>query len=104
MRICFIYTLINPNNNEIFYIGCTYDMERRLKQHINDATYYSRKPLKSYFDMMNCIPLIEAVDEVLVSEWEDAMIVENYWIDQFRQWGFRLMNNTYNLSKQKSSE
>lgn len=99
LRICYIYTLTNPINNLVFYIGSAYDVERRFFQHINDSTYYSGKNLTKYINKMNCRPVIEVVDEILVMNKREALKTEIYWIDQFRQWGFRLTNSQFNLSK-----
>lgn len=36
-------------------------------------------------------PFMEAVD-VVNCTWEESHLIEKYWIEQFRQWGFRLTN------------
>jgi hypothetical protein len=47
-------------------------------------------------------PIIEYVDEVEVSSRRDVYKpnpVEAYWVEQFRQWGFHLMNGQHNIAK-----
>jgi predicted GIY-YIG superfamily endonuclease len=98
-RVAYIYTLSNPTNSEIFYVGATYNLDVRLRQHLNDATYYSRKKLTAYLNSMNVKPKIEVIDEVVVSSKKESLPTETYWIDQLRTWGFSLTNNQYNLCK-----
>lgn len=99
MRMVHIYILSNSENGDIFYVGATFCLKRRLGQHINDATYYSRKKLTAYLNNMNTKPIIEEIDTISVYKKEESLLLENYWIDQLRQWGFSLTNNRFNLSK-----
>ena len=67
-----IYCLINEDNTP-FYIGKSYMGSTRKYNH--KKTYPGCK--------------LEIIDEVPVDEW---MYWEKYWIEQFRQWGFKLVN------------
>ena len=67
-----IYCLINEDNTP-FYIGKSYMGSTRKYKH--KKTYPGCK--------------LEIIDEVPVDEW---VYWEKYWIEQFRQWGFKLVN------------
>lgn len=91
----YIYTLSDPITNVVKYIGKTNDISNRFKRHISD--YYLNesnsnkntwiKNLKS----KNLLPIIEILD---FGESEFIYDLEVYWIDQFKQWGFELVNMT----------
>jgi hypothetical protein len=66
----YIYTL--SQNNVIFYVGKTTNLKTRLSNH---RTVYGYNVV------------LEEVDNV-----EDWKFWENYWIQQFKQWGFKLIN------------
>jgi hypothetical protein len=83
-----IYALVNPINDEIFYVGCTYcSLKTRLNNHIGGSwrnkKYYTiksilRKGIKpEIFD-------IDVVPFVLSSFWE------RFYHDLFQSFGFEL--------------
>lgn len=44
---------------------------------------------------------IELLDKIVIRSWRKKYRIYNleaYWIEQFRQWGFRLVNASKNLS------
>jgi hypothetical protein len=99
MKLLNIYCL--TSDNVIFYIGRTIqDIDTRFKRHIQDTKYaikhnyflsmkeqYIQKSLNGNKEIS--IKLIESclLDE---SEFGD---LEDYWIEQFKQWGFNLTNS-----------
>ncbi len=89
-----IYTLSDPQTNTIRYVGKTSStLESRLSGHITLAKkgltkYHSSRWIKSLL-LKGLIPKIELIEEVEDSQWE---VLEIYWIEQFRQWGFKLTN------------
>lgn len=89
----FIYTLEHPITNEIRYVGKTNSPDRRLHYHwtvgfkSNNKTGNWLKSLKK----INLKPIMTIIDE---SE-DDWQLIEQYWIQQFRCWGFRLTNHTH---------
>lgn len=92
-KYVFIYALIDPLDNDIRYIGKTNNVKRRLMRHIQDSKF-----LDSYKDRWVRFlkkegrnPEIIIIDEVLVNDW---VISEQYWISQFKSWGFKLTNGT----------
>jgi hypothetical protein len=78
-NITYIYLITNINNNpNKVYIGKTRNTDSRKNDH-------KRKYGKQI--IFNVIDIIESVD---YHDWED---IETYWIEQFKAWGFILMNN-----------
>lgn len=91
---CKIYTLKHPTTNEIRYVGkTTQPLLKRLGQHMD---YAKKKRTKTGSWIQSLVkqelkPIIEELDEVSV---ELTVITEQYWISQFKAWGFRLTNLT----------
>ena len=89
----YIYTLSNPLNGQIKYVGKTDNIEKRYLSHLSKS-----KNKKTYKDCWiysllseNINPLIEIIDVVPKSEWQ---FWEKYWISQLESWGFNLTNST----------
>lgn len=89
----YIYTLSNPLNGQIKYVGKTDNIEKRYLSHLSKS-----KNKKTYKDCWiysllseNVNPLIEIIDAVPKSEWQ---FWEKYWISQLRSWGVNLTNST----------
>lgn len=95
MKTVFIYSLSTKEKpTDIRYIGKTNNISNRLKRHVskyylNENTYKSRWLQKELRN--GCTPIIEVIDEVPESEWD---FWEQYWISQFKSWGFNLTNTT----------
>lgn len=94
MEKVFIYYLSDIQGN-IRYVGKTKNIPRkRLYKHIEECK--SDKPTHKINWIKSLLnkgerPIIEVVDEVPEQEWQ---FWEEYWISQFRQWGFNLTNLT----------
>lgn len=93
----YIYTLTNPLNGEIFYVGKTVNMETRYRQHLNFN--FADKNLKNevikFVLEQSAVPIIEELDCVDCVYREDEDYVnelEIYWIHQLRAWGMPLKN------------
>lgn len=92
-----IYTLSDPFTKEIRYIGKTNQMLlKRLNGHIQDAKIRKSKTHNSNWIysliLKNQKPIIELLDEV--NENTAWQLIEQYWISQFKCWGFNLLNTT----------
>jgi hypothetical protein len=92
-----IYTLSNPLTGNPFYIGRTTKLSARLCGHILDATNYKSKKGDIIRNIANTglKPTIEEVDRIECKSKLDekrANDLEEYWINQFRAWGFDLVN------------
>lgn len=88
-----VYSLSHPITKEIRYIGVTTGrLQSRLCQHVWDSkNKLSHKSnwISNIISTTKERPLIELLEEVDNSDWE---WVERYWIEQFKQWGFSLVN------------
>lgn len=92
----FIYSLSTKEEPDIIrYIGKANVIEDRMFRHLqpyylNEGTYKANW-LKSELKKGHT-PIIKQIDEVLESEWE---FWEQFWIAQFKAWGFNLTNGTH---------
>ena len=92
----FIYTLSSSENpDNIRYVGKAKNLKDRVRRHIgkyylNIEDNYKNRWIKLELSKGNKI-LINEVESVNESNWQER---EQYSIDQFRQWGFRLVNTT----------
>lgn len=92
----YIYTLSHPNTNEIRYIGKTVNTAKRYSAHLKDkAKSYKTYWIKSLLNQ-NLLPKLEILDEF--EDEKECYLAEIYWIDQFKSWGFNLVN-TYSGGK-----
>jgi group I intron endonuclease len=92
MRKTFIYGLADPASDVIRYIGKADNPEYRLIKHLKtlNANTHKINWLKS-LKKLGLQPKLVVLDEVAKAEWE---FWEQYWISQFRTWGFELTNGT----------
>lgn len=95
MKTVFIYSLSTKEDPyNIRYIGKAENIEKRLIRHLqsyylNEDTYKTR--WLKYELKKGHTPIINQIDEVPESEWE---FWEQFWIAQFKSWGFKLTNST----------
>ena len=96
-----IYTLQNPINNTIFYVGrCATSLKTRMSGHLaslknGEGNKNKCAVLKEIIDL-GLFPIIEEIESFNCSCYEDERVVndaEKYWICQFRAWGFTLTNS-----------
>jgi len=97
-RVGYVYTLSNPSNGIVFYIGSTLCLGNRLQSHISMSSGGGCKKLYDYINKMSEWPIIEEVENVEVISRSELNSVEKYWIEQFRQWGFPIQNTVNNLN------
>lgn len=89
-----IYTLKDPTNNEIRYVGKTIKtLEWRLYQHLHNTITYKNKNASWIKSLIKkgYSPIIELLDETNETNWK---YLEIYWISQLKSWGFNLNNMT----------
>jgi len=88
-----IYCL--EDSDGIKYIGKTNNLNQRLYRHIFDATNKTKLNKRDAWikSLLNneSKPKIDVIDVVPINEWS---FWEQYWISQFRTWGFNLKNMT----------
>jgi len=88
----FIYTLSDPISKEIRYVGKTnYALKDRLAKHLCTKERNHRGNwIKSLLNK-NLKPVIDLLEIVADKDWQ---FIEQYWIAQFKAWGFNLVNLT----------
>jgi hypothetical protein len=95
MKTTFIYSLSDPDTNEIRYIGKANNLKYRLWAHVHEAKHNLRNQhkcnwIKTLLDK-DKKPVIDVIEEVSIDNWQACEI---YWISQFTAWGFNLINKT----------
>lgn len=84
----FIYS-ISDEKGRLRYIGKSNNPQNRIYSHIREkANLHKFNWLRSIIKR-GSFPIVEIVDEVPEEEWQ---FWEKFWINQFRQWGFKLLN------------
>ena len=94
MNTVSVYVLIDPEVNEVGYVGKTTNLKKRLNRHLNESKGSTSSHKKAWIKSLlkkGVEPKIEIIDEVLSGEWK---FWEKYWIEQMKAWGFRLTNET----------
>jgi hypothetical protein len=88
-----IYTITCPIKNQVIYVGLTNKpIEERLNGHMYPYGYNERKcEVFANYRKMGIRPIIEEL-ETFYSR-NVAKETEIYWINQFKQWGFDLLNS-----------
>lgn len=84
-----IYTISHPLTNYVVYVGCSRNLPARRNTHISSKT---DSPISKWIqDLCSqyMLPKIEAIENI---DDDVALFFEGYWIQQFTQWGFVLMN------------
>lgn len=89
-QLVYIYALINPINNEVFYVGATINPHTRFLSHINSMSQCSTKRQKIIDDLI-CKEKVEPEMFILdTSSIEDAGFWEIFYTDLYRSFGFKL--------------
>jgi len=88
-RMVSIYSLADPDTNELKYVGKSVNPKKRLKYYLwcNDS-----RPVQQWVKTITDKgkePQLIILDQVPESEWE---FWEMYWIEQVKAWGFNLEN------------
>jgi len=90
-----IYTVTCTITNSIIYVGMTRrPLDQRLREHLtytNDI--YNLKKNKAFgrYKKRKKKPIIEELERH--NNRFIAKDIETYWINQFKQWGFNLVNS-----------
>ena len=94
MELVYIYSLKDPRDNQIKYIGKANNIDTRLYTHTVNCNLVKNTPkiqwIKSLKDK-GLKPIIEEIDCVLKSEWQ---FWEKHYISLYKSWGFNLLNKT----------
>lgn len=88
----FIYTLTDPTTNLIRYVGKTKSIKRRYAQHLSENSKTHKCNWIKSLKVKGIKPIIQIID--ICDNKEDSIWIEQYWISQFKTWGFNLTNLT----------
>lgn len=92
----YVYTLSDPTSKEVRYVGKSVkSLPSRLTRHISKSALSKNNHRTNWIKSVikiGKIPIIEHLDEF--DSDEEAYYFEQYWINQFRAWGFNLVNST----------
>lgn len=91
MNYC-IYTLSHPITQEVKYIGKTNDIIKTFSRHICDKRKTYKVNWINKLKLQKLKPIIEVLD--ITENQAKAYFLEQYWISQFKCWGFTLTNLT----------
>lgn len=95
----FIYTLSHPYTDEVFYVGQSTRPEDRYYLHVvplRTKSYLSKEKVSNvlqYCITNEIVPVCHVIDKIETTELTDAMRLEEYWLQQFRAWGFHMVNH-----------
>lgn len=92
LREWFIYVLIDPRSDEIRYVGWTYDVEKRVRDHISKARKQHNYKANWLVQLEN--EGLRPLYRVLESGTGDWAAAEQRWIAYYRAEGARLTNLT----------
>lgn len=96
-----IYKLIDPNTNQIRYIGLTFnDLKLRLKSHLSEPGKSHKIYWINKLKKQGLRPIIESIEEE-ISTYEIACEREIYYIDYFKSIGCDLTNMASGGNKNK---
>lgn len=73
----YIYTLSYETESNLFYVGSTTNPKGRLQSHRTKFGYLTR---------------MDIVEEIEFNDIDELLLLEKFWNDQFKQWGFSLKN------------
>jgi hypothetical protein len=93
-----IYSISHPSQPNVIYIGKTQaSLKERLANHINSNNTSAVKIwLSNLMHKNNKKPRIEQIE---ICDCSIAYEAERFWIEQFRVWGFKILNTNGNISK-----
>jgi len=89
----YIYILIDPETNQVRYIGKTKSLKRRYNQHISECS--KLKSHKNNWLLLlknkNLRPEMVVIDETDKDDW---VFLEQWYIELYKSWGYKLTNLT----------
>lgn len=91
LKTTFIYALVDPNTQQVRYVGKSNNPQVRLYRHFKEKGHtYKNRWLQSLRER-GLTPEIRILEEAPVSQWQER---ERYWIAFYREQGLDLANGT----------
>jgi len=102
MAVVYIYGLIDPRNNKIFYVGYTYNLKKRLYEHIYSYNLNDNRYKKSIIEKIlnaGLKPEMKIIDECEYIFNKELNMFEHerleiYYIKKYKEEGIKLTNLT----------
>lgn len=91
MKTTFLYTLSDPRNGKIRYVGKSDNPDKRLSSHLRDRRLSHKRTWIDGLRQEGLVPTLDLLDEVPERDWE---FWEQEYIRVFRAIGIRLVNMT----------
>ena len=87
MRKGEIYTLSDPDTGYVKYVGFSDNVKERYTRHLSLSNKSNLKKREWIIELnkLNKKPVLEIIDK-------GSYDIEDFWIDQFKSWGFDLLN------------
>lgn len=82
-----IYSLTNPVDLKVFYVGCTKDIKSRFKTHLQNK----KSPIITQLLQDGLLPIIQILEECNI---EYSRINEDKWVQYFLHQNIKLENRT----------
>lgn len=96
-----IYKLIDPETNEVRYIGLTFNtLKQRLKSHFYDKSKSHKSNWVQKLRSKGLKPIIESIESD-ISSYDEVCEREIYWIDKMKNEGQPLTNMASGGNKYK---
>ncbi len=87
----YIYSLTDPRNNQIRYIGKSINPKKRIDNHLHVKRKSHCSCWIQSLKSIGLKPIFEIIDIVEESNWK---FWEQYWIAQIKAWNFSLTNHS----------
>jgi hypothetical protein len=89
----YIYTLKDPINNQIRYVGQTNNPKKRLSKHINNSkSCKDKRHISNWIRSLTSDPIMDIIENCEYSVRNNR---ENYWINYYKNQGYDLCNSSY---------
>jgi hypothetical protein len=92
----FLYVLIDPRIEKVFYVGTTYNLKTRLASHLRESkqrggeSYGSKKEKYIYSMLQDGVKPVMSVLEVF--DYNETLPKEQYWVEALAIEGHPLTN------------
>ena len=87
-----IYNAVDPRDNQVFYVGATYDFRKRIAQHFTKF----RSPVGlRIVSMIDCgvVPVFNILEQLETSDQANER--EKYWSEFFTSMGMKLLPGSF---------
>jgi len=87
-----IYSIDDAETGVPFYIGVTQNLRTRKTSHLSSLRIGSTLPVYRHIRERGISIQFSVIDEIEIINKNQFHYWENFWIEQFLVWGFKLLN------------